>query len=99
MNVWRERLIGYFLGNVKSEEIFAPLRSREAFKSSPLSRTGMSYDDIYSEAYFYDALLQADTGEPTTRSARFTQAIQRVLEVGHGDIYEYLMARHLRSRG
>jgi hypothetical protein len=97
--VWRERLIGYYLGNVTREEILAPLRSREAFEASGLNRIGQNYDDIRCEAYFYDALLQAVTGEPATRSARFTQAIQRVLEVGHGDIYEYLMARYLRSRG
>jgi lipoprotein NlpI len=97
--VWRERLIGYYLGNVTREEILAPLRSREAFEASGLNRIGQNYDDIRCEAYFYDALLQEITGEPATRSARFTQAIQRVLEVGHGDIYEYLMARYLRSRG
>jgi hypothetical protein len=99
VQVWRERLIGYYLGNVKRDDILAPLRSREAFQSSELSRIGMSYEDIYCEAHFYDALLQAVTGDPATRSARFTQAIQRVLEVGHGAIYEYLMARYLRSRG
>jgi tetratricopeptide (TPR) repeat protein len=99
VQVWRERLIGYYLGSVKRDEIFAPLRSREAFQSSELSRIGMSYEDIYCEAHFYDALLQAVTDDPATRSARFTQAIQRVLEVGHGAIYEYLMARYLRSRG
>jgi hypothetical protein len=98
VKVWRERLIGYFLGNVKPNEIFAPLRSREAFESSGLSRTGISYDDIRCEAYFYDALLQAVTGDPATRSARFTHAIQRVVEVGHGDIFEYLMALYLRAQ-
>jgi hypothetical protein len=95
--VWSERLIGYFLGNVKPNEIFAPLRSREAFESSGLSRIG-SYDDIRCEAYFYDALLQEVTGESATRSTRYAQALGRVLEVGHGDQYEYLMARYLRSR-
>jgi Novel STAND NTPase 1 len=99
VQVWRERLIGYYLGKVKRDDILVPLRSREAFQSSELSRIGMSYEDIYSEAHFYDALLQAVTGDPATRSARFTQAIQHVLEVGHGGIYEYLMARYLRSRG
>jgi lipoprotein NlpI len=97
--VWRERLIGYYLGNITRDEIFAPLRTREAFEASGLNRIGRSYDEMLSEAYFYDALLQAVTGDPATRSARFMQAIQRVLEVGHGDIYEYLMARYLRSRG
>ena len=98
VKVWRERLIGYYRGSVTRDEIFAPLRSREAFESSGLSRTGMSYDDIRCEAYFYDALLQAVTGDPATRSARFAQAIQRVLEVGHGDIFEYLMALYLRPQ-
>jgi hypothetical protein len=97
--VWRERLIGYYRGNVTRDEIFAPLRNRAAFESSELNRIGMEYDDIYCEAYFYDALLQKVTGDPATRSARFAQSIQRVLETGRGDIYEYLMALYLRSRG
>jgi hypothetical protein len=97
--VWRERLIGYYIGKVRPDDIFAPLRSEEAFKSSGLSHIDMSYDEIRCEAHFYDALLQAVTGDPATRSARFAQAIQRVLEVGHGDIYEYLMALYLRSGG
>jgi lipoprotein NlpI len=96
--VWRERLIGYFLGNVKRDEIFEPLRNRAAFESSGLNRIGMGYDEIRCEAYFYDALLQAVTGDPATRSARFTQKIQLALEVGHGAIYEYLLARYLLSQ-
>ena len=98
VQVWRERLIGYYLGNVKRDEIFAPLRSREAFQSSELNRIGMEYDDIYCEAYFYDALLQKVTGPSATRSERFAQSIQRVLETGRGDIYEYLMALYLRPQ-
>jgi hypothetical protein len=96
--VWRERLIGYYRGYVKRDDILAPLRSREAFESSGLNRIGLEYDDIYCEAYFYDALLQKVTGDPTTRSTRFAQSIQSVLETGRGDIYEYLMALYLRSR-
>jgi hypothetical protein len=97
--VWRERLIGYYLGNVRPEEMFAPLRSREAFEASGFNRIGESYDEIRCEAYFYDALFQAVTGDPATRSARFAQAIQRVLETRAGHLLEYLMARYLRSRG
>jgi hypothetical protein len=97
--VWRERLIGYYLGNVTREEFFAPLRSREAFEASGLNRIGLSYDEIRCEAYFYDALLQAVTGDAATRSARFTKSIREVLETRAGHSYEYLMARYLRSRG
>jgi len=97
--VWRERLIGYYLGNVTPEEFFAPLRNREAFEASGLNRIGQSYDEMRCEAYFYDALFQAVTGDPATRSARFAQAIQRVLETRAGHFLEYLMARYLRSHG
>jgi lipoprotein NlpI len=97
--VWREQLIGYYLGNVTREEFFAPLRSREAFEASGLNRIGESYDEMRCEAYFYDALLQAVTGDPGTRSARFAQSIQRVLETRAGHFLEYLMARYLRSHG
>jgi hypothetical protein len=97
--VWRERLIGYYLGNVTREEILVPLRSREAFEASGLSRIGSSYDEIRCEAYFYDALLQQLTGDPATRSARFVKSLQEVLETRAGHYYEYLMARYyLRSR-
>ncbi|HVI65000.1 MAG TPA: hypothetical protein VM910_20805 [Bradyrhizobium sp.] len=95
--VWRERLIGYYRGSVPRDEFFAPLRSREAFEASGLNRIGMEYDDIYCEAYFYDALLQAVTGDPATRSARFAKSIQDVLEKGRGDYFEYTMALYLRS--
>ena len=97
--VWRERLIGYYLGNVTPEEFFQPLRSREAFEASGLNRIGLSYDEIRCEAYFYDALLQAVTGDAATRSARFAKGIQEVLETRAGHYYEHLMARYLRSRG
>jgi len=97
--VWRERLIGYYLGNVTPEELFQPLRSREAFEASGLNHIGLSYDEIRCEAYFYDALLQAVTGDAATRSTRFAKSIQEVLETRAGHYYEYLMARYLRSRG
>jgi Novel STAND NTPase 1 len=97
--VWGERLIGYYLGNVTREEILAPLRSREAFEASGLNRIGQSYDEIRCEAYFYDALFQAVTGDAATRSARFVKSIQEVLETRAGHYYEHLMARYLRSRG
>jgi hypothetical protein len=97
--VWQERLIGYYLGNVTREEILAPLRSREAFAASGLNRIGQSYDEMRCEAYFYDALLQAVTGDPATRSARFAKGIQEVLETRAGHYYEHLMARYLRPRG
>jgi len=97
--VWRERLIGYYLGNVTPEEMFAPLRSREAFEASGLNRIGLSYDEIRCDAFFYDALFQAVTGDAASRSARFMKRIQEVLETRAGHYYEHLMARYLRSRG
>jgi len=98
-DVWRERLIGYYVGNVTRDEIFAPLRSREAFEASGFNRIGETYDEMRCEAYFYDALLQAVTGDAATRSARFAKSIQEVLETRAGHFYEYQMARYLRSRG
>jgi conflict system STAND superfamily ATPase len=97
--VWRERLIGYYLGNVTPEEFFAPLRSREAFEASGFNRIGQSYDEVRCEAYFYDALFQAVSGDAATRSARFMKGIQEVLETRAGHYYEYLLARYLRSHG
>jgi hypothetical protein len=99
--VWREQLIGYYLGRVKPDDILGPLYSREAFETSELNRigvSGLSYEGMRCEAYFYDALLQDVTGEPATRAARYAQALERVLEVGHGNMYEYAMAQYLHSR-
>ncbi len=98
--VWREWLIGYYLGKVKRDEIFAPLRDPAALHASQLGRIGtaeLTYDGMRCEAYFYEALLQSVSGEPATRSARYAQALERVLEMGRGDQYEYLMAMYLRS--
>lgn len=98
--VWREQLIGYYLGQVSRDDIFAPLRSRAAFDSSALSHIGvygLTFDGMRCEAAFYDALLQNVTGDPASRSARFAQALGQVLEVGRGNMYEYLMARYLHS--
>jgi hypothetical protein len=72
---------------------------REGFEASGLNRIGLSYDEIRCEGYFYDALLQAVTGDAVTRSARLAKIIQEVLETRAGHYYEYLMARYLRSRG
>jgi tetratricopeptide (TPR) repeat protein len=99
--VWRERLIGYYLGRVKRDDLFEPLGSRESFESSGLGRIGVSgltFDGMRCEAYFYDALLQDVTGDSATRSMRYAQTLGRALEVGHADMYEYLMARYLLSQ-
>ena len=97
--VWREQLIGYYLGYVSRNNIFAPLASREAFESSGLNRVGEFYYSMRCEAYFYDALLQEVTGEPESRAGRYAEALGRALEVGHGEVYEYQMARYLRRAG
>jgi hypothetical protein len=100
--VWREQLIGYYLGQVRRNDIFAPLSSPEAFETSGLNRIGihgLTFEGMRCEANFYDALLQHVTGEPATRAERYSQTLGRVLEVGHGNMYEYVMARYLRSRG
>ena len=99
--VWRERLVGYYLGLVSRDEIFDPLKNEEAFKASGLSNIGvygLSLGGMRAEAHFYDALLQEVTGERATRATRFRQALGDVLEVGQGDEYEYAMAQYLHHR-
>jgi hypothetical protein len=98
--VWQEKLIAYYLQKEKvdKEEIFGPLKNRAAFEASPLSRVGLPFSMIYTEAYFYDAMLQSVSGDPATRRQRQLASLQKVLDFKYYPSLEYRMARCLVSQ-
>ncbi|MCE7880416.1 MAG: hypothetical protein DYG82_07255 [Candidatus Jettenia sp. AMX1] len=96
--VWKEMLIGYYLGNIQSNMIFGPLEDREIFEHSTLSCLGQSLEGLRCEAYFYDALLQGISGNPTTRKERMLDRLEKVQETRIPIYYEYHMARYLKGQ-
>ncbi len=94
-NVWREMLIGYYAGKVDKKEIFDPLKDRPTFERSPLGQVGLLYPEVYSEAYFYDALLQGVSGDPATRRQRQLAGWQKVVEAQYIPSFEYRLSVYL----
>jgi hypothetical protein len=98
VHVWREKLIGYYLGKVDRGQIFNHLESRKTFENSEyraLGSYGLSFEGMRAEANFYDALLQNVSGDEDTRQERYRQALQRTLDQGRPDMLEYQMANVL----
>jgi hypothetical protein len=95
--VWREMVIGYFIGEVSRQQLFGSVADPGAFAASPLSLLGMSYTELRGEAYFYDALLQDVSGEPATRRDRSRRCLEEVLKLRGAAVYEYHLARYLLS--
>jgi len=93
--VWRERLIGYAAGHVDREDVVGPLKGTKEFARSDLSKLGFSLDEIRCEGFFYDALVQAETGDPKTAHARFVDSLKRAANAGVFSFYELHMARYL----
>lgn len=97
-SAWREQLIAYYLGNLSREELIAPLQDRKTFDKSALRHLGidgLTYEGLRSEAYFYDALLQMVSGDPSTRQRRYEAGLKKTLEISNAVLYEYLMASYL----
>ena len=94
-------LVGYYLGKVEQKALLRPLESRETFEASPFGRLGvqgLTYDGMRCEFYFYDALLQGVSGDPSTRSKRYESRFREVTKVGYANLYEYIMAHYLLDR-
>jgi hypothetical protein len=91
--VWREMLLGYYLGSekVRRDDIFSTLEDEKRFAQSdlrfvPLPRLGM-----LCEAYFYDALLAEFKGN----TAQMRTSLENVLKTNYRVYYEYDMAKFL----
>ena len=92
--VWREKLIGYYLGKVGSEEIFGDLEDEAHFAKSELRHEPMSRRDMLGEAYFYDALLAEAKGDKVRRHA----SLEKTLQTDPREDIEYTMAQFLLSQ-
>jgi|WetSurMetagenome_2_1015567.scaffolds.fasta_scaffold01477_6 hypothetical protein len=93
INVWREMLIGYYLGKVPEKALIEPLIDSAAFLNHPFSRlsplTGMR-----CEAYFYIGLKKG--AEKDNRS--FEKYMIECVGTKHRSYYEYLMAKYFLTR-
>ena len=94
-SAWREMLIGYYLGEVKSDDIFAGLETEAAYANSDFRSLPMPRRAMLCEAYFYDALLAEAKGDVKARDRR----LQQVLETKWNHYLEYKMAKFLLQSG
>jgi hypothetical protein len=92
--VWREMLIGYYLGKVKPGKIFAELEDESQFAKSDLRHVPLSRRGMLCEAYFYDALLAEANGN----EAWMRTSLEKTLGTDSRDDFEYTMAQFLLSK-
>jgi hypothetical protein len=94
---WRDLLVSYYLdpSDAKRENVLDPVKDRASFDASLLSKAGQSYSSFRCEAFFYDALRQSLTGEPTIRHQRYVDQLTAVVRERCFDTIEYYMASWL----
>jgi hypothetical protein len=92
--VWREMLIGYYVGKVRREEIFDYLEDEKRFAASELRHVPMPRVGMLCEAYFYDALLAEASGN----LGRMRASLEKVLSTNLPEYFEYAMAKFLLSQ-
>jgi hypothetical protein len=92
---WREMLIGYYVGALRREDMYAPFATRESFQQSALSRLSIPLCGFRCELYFYDALLQETKGSPP---GLVRDLLKKAIDDGKPSYYEYDMARYLLSK-
>ena len=91
--VWREMLMGYFIGKVDRKEIFDVLDNKKLFDSSNLCYLSMSRKSMLCEAYFYEALVSRSRNDiPHTNFC-----LHKVIKEGNPAYFEYSMARYLQG--
>jgi len=89
--VWREMLIGYFMGEVPGKEIFTVLEDEGTFKDSDLNNLPLPRIGMLCEAYFYDAMLAKADGNLDRMRSR----LQDVITTGKKNYFEYKMASYM----
>ncbi len=92
--VWREMLIGYYLGKVQRGQIFGDLEDEQRFNHSDLRHVPMTRRGMLCEAYFYDALL-ADANEDKDL---MHSSLEKTLQTNCPGYFEYTMAQFLLSQ-
>jgi hypothetical protein len=78
----------------RRRDIFDPLNDPESFRVSMFAQSAQSFNMFRSEAFFYEGLLQSVTGDPYTRSGRFEEFLQKVVDERCSSL-ENAMARYL----
>ncbi|HEY2855180.1 MAG TPA: hypothetical protein VGJ18_20145 [Gemmatimonadaceae bacterium] len=96
--VWREMLIGYYLGKVPTSRVLGHLANQSVFERSELAPLGYSLDALRCEAFLYDALLQSVTGPLADRRQRQLASLDKAIATKYYIYYEYHYARMLRDR-
>jgi tetratricopeptide (TPR) repeat protein len=90
-SVWREMLIGHYVGAVTSEEIFGKLEDETRYRQSDLRHLPLPRCSMLCEAYFYDAMLAKVQGD----AGRMRRQLNKVLDTGKRNYLEYKMAKYL----
>ena len=90
-DVWREKLIGYYMNKVKVEELTEPLANPENFEKSGLGGSGQLRSEFVAEFHFLDALLQSVSGD----EKRYRDALQKSVESKAVKTFDYHMSRFL----
>jgi lipoprotein NlpI len=88
---WREMLIGYYLQELKREQIFSELEDEQAYSKSDLRAVPVPRQGLLCEAYFYDALLAEVEGDQTRRDSD----LHKVVSTRVSSYIEYDLAKFL----
>jgi hypothetical protein len=91
---WREMLLGMYVGEVSSSEIFDPLKDEQSFANSDFRFLPMSRNDMLCEANFYSALLAELKKDTKTRNAD----LQKVLDTKVVYFTEYDLAKFMLAQ-
>ena len=91
---WREMLIGYYLGEVTRELIFANLDDEAHFANSGIKGI-MPLREMRCEVYFYDALLAKIKGK---RDQTVNSSLEKVVGTDASNTFEYGMAKFLLAQ-
>ncbi|MHB9074687.1 MAG: nSTAND1 domain-containing NTPase [Desulfobaccales bacterium] len=92
--VWKEMLIGYYLGQVSRKEIFGDLEDEDRFARSDLRQVPKTRRSMLCEAYFYDALLADSNGDKD----RSNSSLKKVVATNVADYDEYNLAKFLLAQ-
>jgi lipoprotein NlpI len=89
--VWREKLIGYFLGEVDADAVFGDLEDDARYERSAIRHISLPRRGLLCEGYFYDAMLAKAEGD----DARMGERLQKVVDTGHVNYIEHKLAIYL----
>jgi len=95
IGVWPEMLIAYYHDPTTRPQIFELLSNEAVFLESPLGRTNRRLSSFLTEAFFYDALLQATLGDAATRPLRMKASLEKAVAAGEVTVWENALARYL----